>query len=349
MKGGAVGPVGTSKAKLSRDLAEDLLYRLVLIREFEQALMEMFGRGELPGAVHLCIGQEAAAVGACAALDPNDAVIMNFRSHGHALARGSDPGRVMAEILGREAGFCGGKGGSIHFADASVGILAGSAIVGSQTAIGAGVGLASQVLGDSRVCLVFFGDGAAGEGLLYESLNFAGLWRLPVVYLCENNEYVATVRTASTLAGGSVAARAAGFDMPGVTVDGQSVEDVRAAVAEAVVRARQGEGPTLIEAKTFRFSEHAFGMRNVNEIGTQEEKDEANDWVSNRDPIRLFEALGLGLGVLDDQVIDAVRDRVREEIRVAREFAVASSEPPMTAAFEGMYTVPQMSHLVGDR
>ena len=320
-------------SELERD--ERLMEQLLLVRKFEEALTDLYHRGELPGGVHLCLGQEAAAVGACSALEPDDQIITNFRSHGHALAKGSDPARVMAEIMAKATGLCGGKGGSVHFNDPSVGLLASSGIVASQIAIGAGVALANQVLGRPQVSLVFFGDGAAGEGLLYEAMNLAGVWKLPVVFFCENNQYVATVRTEATVAGGNIAARASGFGMPGVAVDGQDVLAVRNAVADAVARARKGGGPSLIEARTFRFSEHAVGMKTYK---IETDRAEAEDWMKNRDPIQLFAADCERRGTLSSSDVDRLTTLAETRVKAAVDYAFESPSPSLDDAFTGLYS-----------
>lgn len=317
-----------------RERDEHLMRQLLLVRKFEEALVDLYHRGELPGGVHLCLGQEAAAVGACAALQSDDKIITNFRSHGHALAKGSDPARIMAEIMARSTGLCGGKGGSVHFNDPSVGLIGSSGIVGSQIPVGAGVALAQQVLGRPRVALVFFGDGAAGEGVLYEAMNLAGVWNLPVVFFCENNQFVATVRSEVTVAGGDIASRGHGFGMPSVAVDGQDVLAVRGAVTAAAERARRGDGPSFIEAKTYRFTEHAVGMKTYK---FETVRQEADHWINNRDPLSLFAADCAARGTLTPSDVDTIAAEVTERIAAAVDFALQSPVPNLEDAFAGLY------------
>ncbi len=243
------------------ELAAEMLRRMLRIRRFEEATIALFEAGELPAMVHLSIGQEAATAGACLATDERDTMTGNHRSHGHPIAKGADLKGLMAELLGKAGGVCGGKGGSMHLADFSVGSLGESGIVGSAIPVATGAGLSAQVLGTGSICLCFFGDGAASEGVLHESMNIAAVWRLPVVYFCENNGYAVSVEQATALSVPDVAARAAGYGIPGVVVDGQDVVATYAAVRDAVARARRGEGPTLVEAKTYRFHEHAYGLK----------------------------------------------------------------------------------------
>jgi pyruvate dehydrogenase E1 component alpha subunit len=321
------GPAG-------RELAIEMLRRMWRIRLFEEATISLFDTGELPAMVHLSIGQEAAIVGACLATGDGDYLTGNHRSHGHPIAKGSRLDRLMAELLGKTTGVCRGKGGSMHLADFSVGSLGESGIVGSAIPVATGAGLAAQMRGAGQVCLCFFGDGAANEGVFHESLNLAGVWRLPVVYLCENNGYAVSVAAGALTAVPDIATRAAGYAMPGVIVDGQDVLACYRAVTEAVARARRGDGPSLVEAKTYRFHEHAYGLRLRQPY---RDEDEVTGWSGQRDPIRLFAGRLAGWGLAGEAEQAAVREQVAAEIAQAVEFARASPYPEPEAAWQDLY------------
>jgi pyruvate dehydrogenase E1 component alpha subunit len=315
-----------------RALAAEMLRRMLRVRRFEEATIDLFQAGELPAMVHLSIGQEATVVGACLATTAGDSMTGNHRSHGHPIAKGADLGRLMAELMGKATGVCGGKGGSMHLADFSVGSLGESGIVGSAIPVATGAGFSAHVLGSGAVCLCFFGDGAANEGVFHESLNIAGVWRLPVVYVCENNGYAVSVPLAESTAVADIASRAAGYGMPGVIVDGQDVVACYEAVRDAVARARRGEGPTLVEAKTYRFHEHAYGLKVADPYIADET---LALWRESLDPIALFERRLAG--VLTDAEQDAIRGEVDAEIAAAVEFARASPLPEPAAAYADLY------------
>lgn len=233
------------------------LHRMMLrIRRFDERVIELFRAGEIKGTAHSCVGQEAIAAGACAHLTERDWIITHHRGHGHCIAKGASMARMMAELMGREAGYCRGLGGSMHIADLSLGILGANGVVGAGPGIGLGAALAAQ-LGDGSVGIVFFGDGAANEGVVHEAMNLAALWRLPMVFLCENNRFGLSTRSSESTAG-DLAARAAGYGMPGATIDGNDVLAVHAAAGEAVARARAGEGPSFLEALTWRWGDHSM-------------------------------------------------------------------------------------------
>lgn len=309
--------------------------RMLRIRYFDERASKMVKRGHIPGTVHTSIGQEAQVVGACMALGERDYMSGNHRSHGHPIGKGSPLGPLMAELQGRSTGVCGGKGGSLHLADFAVGSLGESGIVGSSIPIATGAALSAKVLGNGRVALAFFGDGAANQGCLYESMNLAGAWSLPVVFLCENNQYALST-PAHTVTSGVIAERAAGFGMPGVRVeDGQDVLGVYGAVAEAVGRARDGGGPTLVEVVTYRYNEHSEGLR----LGV-DYRDEAEKaaWLA-RDPITSFRAHLAGTGVSDEQ-LDALEAEIRAEVDEAVRFTDESPMPDPQRAFADLYTEP---------
>ena len=310
--------------------------RMLRIRHFDLRASKMVKRGQIPGTVHTSIGQEAQVVGACMALGDNDYMTGNHRSHGHPIGKGSPLGPLMAELVGKATGVCGGKGGSLHLADFSVGSLGESGIVGSSIPIATGAALSAKVLGNGRVALAFFGDGAANQGCLYEAMNLAGVWDLPVVFLCENNQYALST-PAHTVTSGVIADRAAGFGIAGVRVeDGQDVLAVHAATLDAVERGRRGEGPTLVEVVTYRFHEHSEGLR----LGTDyRDASEKEQWLG-RDPIALFRTHLVETGVATDVELDELEAAVLDEVEAAFEFSQTSPFPDPDVAFADLYTEP---------
>jgi pyruvate dehydrogenase E1 component alpha subunit len=260
----------------------------------------------------------------------------NHRSHGHPIGKGSPLGPLMAELVGKATGVCGGKGGSLHLADFKVGSLGESGIVGSSIPIATGAALSSKVLDNGRVSLAFFGDGAANQGCLYEAMNIAGVWKLPVVFLCENNQYALST-PAHTVTSGVIADRAAGFGMPGVRVEeGQDVLAVFDAVTEAVERARRGDGPTLVEVVTYRFNEHSEGLR----LGVDyRDADEKAAWL-DKDPIVLFRRHLVAEGVATEEQMDALEAEVLAEVDEAVRFTDESPFPDPSVAFKDLYTDP---------
>ena len=327
---------------LSREFMLEMQRRMLRIRLFDERASKMVKRGKIPGTVHTSIGQEAQVVGACMALKPDDYMTGNHRSHGHPIGKGSSLGPLMAELLGKETGVCKGKGGSLHLADFSVGSLGESGVVGSSIPIATGAGLSSQVLGNDRVSLAFFGDGGGNQGGLYEALNLASVWKLPVIYLCENNQYALST-PAHTVTAGKIADRASGFNVPGVRVEnGQDVLEVYEATSEAVERARSGEGPTLLEVVTYRYQEHSEGLRLSTDYRDEEEREE---WLS-RDPISTFRDVLIEREVATDEELDELEQEVTEEVEEAVRFAEESSDPEPESAFEDLYTDPYKTEVV---
>ncbi len=323
-------------AKLSDDFLLEMQRRMVRIRLFDERASKMVRRGQIPGTVHTSIGQEAQVVGACMALRDDDYMTGNHRSHGHPIGKGSPLGPLMAELVGKATGICKGKGGSLHLADFSVGSLGESGIIGSSIPIATGAGLSSKVLGNGKVALAFFGDGAANQGALYEALNMAGVWDLPVIYLCENNQYALST-PAHTVTSGRIADRAAGFGIPGVRVEnGQDVLAVYEAANEAVERARAGQGPTLLEVVTYRYREHSEGLRINVDYRDEEERQE---WLS-RDPIALFRDVLVERGAATAEELDALEQEVLEEVDEAVRFTDESPYPEPEVAFSHLYTDP---------
>lgn len=319
---------------LSHDELLEVQRRMLRIRKFDERASKMVKRGHIPGTVHTSIGQEAQVVGATYALSDGDYMSGNHRSHGHPIGKGAPLGPLMAELTGKAAGVCKGKGGSLHLADFAVGSLGESGIVGSSIPIATGAALSSKVLGRPTVALAFFGDGAANQGVLYESMNMAGVWNLPMIFLCENNQYALST-PAHTVTSGVIADRAAGFGIPGVRVEnGQDFFAVYDAVKTAVDRARAGDGPTLIEVVTYRYNEHSEGLRLSVDYRNAEEK---ADWLS-RDPIVQFrEALIADHGFTAEE-LDALDADVLREVDEAVAFSDASPFPDKSVAFDDLYT-----------
>lgn len=294
------------------------LYRMMLrVRRFDERVIALFRAGIIKGTAHSCVGQEAIAAGACAALAPKDWIITHHRGHGHCIAKGASMARMMAELMGRETGYCRGLGGSMHIADLSLGILGANGVVGAGPGIGLGAAFAAQ-LGEGEVGIVFFGDGAANEGIVHEAMNLASVWRLPLVFLCENNQYGLSTRASDSTAGEGLAARAAGYAMPGETIDGNDVFAVHAAVSRAVARARAGEGPGFIEAMTWRWGDHSM-RANLPRYRVEEEE---QAWLA-RDPIaRAGERLHN-----QHEALAAIAAETEAEVEAAVTFAEASPEP----------------------
>ena len=310
--------------------------RMLRVRRFDERCSKMVKFGHIPGTVHTSIGQEAQVVGACMALDDGDYMTGNHRSHGHPIGKGSELGPLMAELVGKATGVCGGKGGSLHLADFSVGSLGESGIVGSSIPIATGAALTSKVKRIGHVSLAFFGDGAANQGGLYEAMNLASVWKLPVIFLCENNQYALSTPS-HTVTAGVIADRANGFDMPGQRVkDGQNVLDVYQTVRQAVNRARADEGPSLVEVVTYRFNEHSEGLR----LGADyRNADEKEAWRA-RDPLAIFSNYLIDAGVADAATLDAMDQEVLANVEAAVAFANEGPDPDPRDAFKDLYTEP---------
>lgn len=306
----------------------DALKRMCLIRQFEQRAVQLFTAGEIKGSVHSSVGQEAVAVGICGALGPEDYIASTHRGHGHALAKGASPERMLAELMGRETGYCRGKGGSMHVADIAIGMLGANGIVGAGVPIALGAAYGSQVRGDGRIAVAFFGDGALAEGVLWEGVNLAALWKLPVIFVAENNQYAVSLKVADGFSAARVTDVPTAFGVPAESVDGMDLIAVRAAAATAVARARSGDGPSFIECVTYRFTGHSRGDPSA---GTYRTRDELAQWME-RDPLPAFAAR---TGRVDD--LDALLAEADERIEAAVEFARASSLPDVSVAYEDIY------------
>jgi 2-oxoisovalerate dehydrogenase E1 component len=309
-------------AELSDADLKSLLRTMLVIREFELRVTDLFRDGVVKGTAHSSAGQEAIAAGACFPLLKNDFVATHHRGHGHCIAKGADIDKMMAELLGRSTGICGGLGGSMHVADIGLNIIGANGIVGASMGIGVGAALAAKQRKSTDAGIAIFGDGGANEGIFHESLNLAALWKLPIVFLCENNQYGLSTSFSSATAGGSVAARAAGYGVPGETIDGNDVIEVHAAIDVAIARARAGEGPTLIEAITYRHGDHSM-RANLPAYRTDEE---VESW-KGRDPIERMGSSLLARGVLAEAEYEQMKREVAAIIDKSVAFAKASPEP----------------------
>ena len=323
---------------LDKALLMEMLRRMVRIRLFEEEVVRMVERGEIPGAAHSYIGEEAVAVGACLALRPDDWMTGNHRSHGHPIAKGGDVKKAMAELLGKRTGLCKGKGGSMHLADFSVGILGESGILGSSIPTAVGAALGSRLQGNDRVAVAFFGDGASNEGAFHESINLAAIWKLPVIFLCENNQYAVTSSFKNMVATENIADRAAGYNIPGVLVDGQDAIAMHEVVSEAVQRARNGQGPSLIEGKTYRYYDHSLGLNRI--VRAPYRSDEEVEAWKQRDPIAIHKERLLAQGVATQAEIDQIEAEIMREIEAAVSFARESPYPEPSELFEDMFANP---------
>jgi TPP-dependent pyruvate/acetoin dehydrogenase alpha subunit len=317
---------------LSPAEARRVLYQLSLARAFEERVLKLVGDGSIRGTTHPYVGQEAVAVGACLALQADDFVISTHRGHGHLLAKGGDPERLMAELFGKATGYGGGKGGTQHLADFSIGHLGSNGVTGGGIPIGTGAALSVQMRGTGQVVAVFFGDGATNQGTFHESLNLAAVWRLPAVYVCENNLYAMSTPFRDVCALEHIAERAAAYGIPGVQVDGMDVMAVAEVLRPAVERARSGRGPTLIECKTYRFLGHSKNDQRV-----YRSKEEEAAW-RERDPIARFRATLLEQGLATAAELDAIAREALAAVDGAVSFAQRSPFPGADALTAGVFT-----------
>lgn len=310
----------------------DALKKMHLIRRFEEEAEDSYQRGLTYGTMHLSIGQEASAVGICMALTNADYITSTHRGHGHCIAKGAEPRKMFAEFFGKETGYCRGRGGSMHIADVSTGNLGANGIVGGGIPIAVGAALSIKHQKKNAVAVCFFGDGANNEGSFHESLNMASIWKLPVIFVCENNQYGMSTSFERATSVKNVADRAAAYSMPGITVDGNAFSDVVTASIAAVERARNNEGPSLIECLTYRTRGHSRSDRN-----RYRTKDEIDFW-SSRDPIPRFESELLSFGILSEAQIAEVREIAEQEIQSALEFAKASPNPDPLQVTDFVYS-----------
>lgn len=304
-------------------LLMEMYRKMVTIRKFDERAAEEFQAGNIPGNVHSYIGQEAIAVGVCSAMRNDDRIVSTHRGHGHTIAKGANIQLMMAELFGRSNGYCHGKGGSMHIADFAVGMLGANGIVGAGMPIANGAALAAQLEGSDAVAGAFFGDGASNEGSFHGSLNLASIWKLPTIFICENNRWASGVPASYALSVEDVSVRASGYNMPGVTVDGTDVLAVYEAAEQAVARARRGDGPSLIEGKAFRWGLHSEIRGNPADARTDEEREMAN----NHDPIATLSSVLVDQGIATAEALKEIDAEIGDQIVEAVDFAKASPLP----------------------
>jgi len=308
------------------------MYRKMLeIRFFEEKVFELYAQNLVPGTIHLYAGEEAVAVGICNNLRKDDYITSTHRGHGHCIAKGAELKRVMAEILGKKTGYCKGKGGSMHIADFSIGMLGATAVVGGGIPIAVGAGLSIKLRGTDQVVSCFFGEGASNQGTFHESINMAAIWKLPVIFVCENNLYAMGTCQSRAMAIENVADRATAYGIPGEAVDGNDVLAVYEAAREAVERARKGEGPTLIECKTYRHKGHSRI-----DPAKYRPKEEVEEWLA-KDPIKRFKEKLLQTNTLVEAEVQQIEKEVSAEIEEAVKFAMESPYPAPEEASEDVY------------
>ena len=307
--------------------------RMQAIRSFEEQVNDLYTRALMPGLAHLYIGEEAVAVGICEALRRDDYITSTHRGHGHCLAKGASPDRMFAELLGKEAGYCRGKGGSMHIADPATGNLGANAIVGGSAGIATGAAFTSQRLGLDRVAVCFFGEGALGQGVLYEVMNLAQLWKLPVIYVCENNNYNEYTHFSETTAG-DVLGRPAAFGIPGESVNGQDVRAVHAAASKFIERARQGGGPAFLLCNTYRYRGHHVGDVSRDYYRSKQEEQQ---WIGERDPIKIFADWLIAEKHADAARLESIRNAVKSEMEAAVKFALAAPYPAVEEVEQDVY------------
>ena len=307
--------------------------RMLSIRLFEERVNDLYTRALMPGLAHLYIGEEAVAVGVCQALRKDDYITSTHRGHGHCLAKGASADLMFAELLGKKAGYCKGKGGSMHIADPETGNLGANAIVGGSAALATGAAYSSKYLNQDRVVVCFFGEGALGQGVLYESMNLAQLWTLPVVYVCENNLYNEYTHFTETTAG-EIVARPAAFGLQSATVDGQNVRAVYDVSSKLVDRARKGEGPAFVLANTYRFRGHHVGDVSRDYYRSKQEEQR---WMAERDPIKILGAYLTGDHIVEQADLDRVHEELTAEMDRAMQWAIDAPYPAVEEVAEDVY------------
>jgi acetoin:2,6-dichlorophenolindophenol oxidoreductase subunit alpha len=322
-----------STAELGAELVQRMYEQMQRIRAFEERVDQLYRSAKMPGLAHLYVGEEAIAVGVCEALRRDDYITSTHRGHGHCLAKGASVERMFCELLGKEAGYCRGKGGSMHIADHENGNLGANAIVGGSTGIATGAAFSARARGTDQVAVCFFGEGAFGQGVLYEVMNMAALWSLPVVYVCENNFYNEYTHYRETTAGG-LGERPAAFGIPHEDVDGQDVRAVYAAAAGAVARARAREGPSFLVCETYRYYGHHVGDV---DRAYYRSKDEEERWKAERDPLRILGAWMVEEGMADEAALERIAADAEAEVAAAAEHALAAPFPDPSEVDEHVY------------
>lgn len=317
--------------ELDKALLLQMYRKMTEIRAFEEKAVELFMAGQLPGFLHSCLGQEASAVGVCLALQPDDYVLTTHRGHGHLIAKGGDVKRMMAELFAKETGYCHGKGGSMHIADFEIGLIGANGIVGAGMPIAVGAALSAQMRHTDQVTVVFFGDGASNQGTFHESMNIASIWNLPVVFVCENNRYAESTCATYHKRVDDVATRAKAYDVPGVVIDGNDVIAVHEAARAAIERARSGQGPSLVECKTYRWLGHYVG-----DPGVYRPPEEVAEWKA-REPVGLFRNVLTGRFGLAMDELEGIDKESQTLIDEAVEFAKNSAAPANETALEDVF------------
>ncbi|MCL4488680.1 MAG: thiamine pyrophosphate-dependent dehydrogenase E1 component subunit alpha [Chloroflexi bacterium] len=323
----------TADLNMDVELSLHMYQQMVKIREFEERVNDLYKSAKMPGLAHLYSGEEAVAVGVCEALKRDDYITSTHRGHGHCLAKGASVERMFAELLGKEAGYCRGKGGSMHIADPETGNLGANAIVGGSAGIATGAALTAKRRGNGQVAVCFFGEGALGQGLLYEVMNMAALWKLPVIYVCENNLYNEYTHYTETAAG-ELAARATAFGIHTQVVDGQDVQLVYTTMQSLVERARRGEGPSFLQCNTYRYYGHHVG--DVSRTYYRS-KDEEHEWMTNRDPVRILAERVLAQKLTESGVLQQIDGQVQAEMDAGVQFALDAPYPNVGEVEEDVY------------
>ncbi|QIQ20571.1 thiamine pyrophosphate-dependent dehydrogenase E1 component subunit alpha [Zophobihabitans entericus] len=321
-----------SKVRYSKEFLLGLYQKMIRVRYFEEKAAECFTKGMLAGNIHLCIGQESSVIGSCAALEERDFITSTHRGHGHCIGKGAKTDKAMAELFGKKTGYCKGKGGSMHIVDADKGILGANGIVGAGIPIAAGSALASKIMGTDEVTMCFFGDAAANQGTFHEAINMAAAWKLPVVFLCENNGYGVSVAIQGVTNTETIAVRAKAYDIPGVTVDGSDVLNVYETVKKAVEHVRSGKGPSLVEVMVYRWQGHYCG-----DPASYRPK----EYVENahlKDPIKLFKDKLISTKQASKAELEKLEQEIFAEIEQAENFAVNSDYPDISEAFTDVYS-----------
>ena len=317
---------------LDKPMLLDIYRKMATVRQFEETAADLFLKGQIPGFLHVYVGEEAVAAGVMAHLTPQDMITSTHRGHGHAVAKGARLDMMFAELHGKKTGYCHGKGGSMHIADLDLGILGANGIVGGGVPIATGAGLALKMQGKGRVTVCLFGDGASNTGAFYEGVNLAAVWGLPVVFVCENNQYAESTPRATHQKVKNVSDRAAAFNIPGVSMDGMDVFDVYQKTGEAIDQCRKGQGPILLEARTYRFLGHFVG-----DPQPYRTKEEVEQW-KKRDPIQMFRARVIADGKLTASEMDTIDAKIKTDMAAAVEFGRTSPEPEVEMAMQDIFT-----------
>lgn len=311
-------------ANITKELKIEMLKSIIKIRRFEERTIKLYQIAKIWGYLHPYIGEEAVAVGTCMAINKSDYIVSTHRGHGHSIAKGADLNRMMAELLGKATGYCKGRGGSMHIADTELGMLGANGIVGGGIPISVGAGFSCKMEGKSKVTICFFSDGASNNGVFHESLNMAAIFKLPVIYVCENNMYAISMSCSESVSCGNIADRAASYGIPGIIVDGSNPVDVFEAVQRAVKHARRGDGPTLIEAKTYRFGGH-----HPNDPAEYRDKEEVDYYKKEKDPVINFKKQLIEEKILSENDIEVIEKDILKEVEDSVRFAEESPEPQL--------------------